>query len=348
MSSTREICDVLEEYSERLKETLCRCRRDQAALSDAYRRCGRRARDAHQQLKLTEEHHSQLMQFFTSSKQQLDSELSDTRQKLYDALQHKEELVATAAELRRQLDLKQHDLLAVANLEIESLKEEIQALNEQKQELENIHKCKDDMLAKYEEELEKVKSQLRNLEDENNKISSQLCKTEGEGKEKVVHIEHLEVTLQQKDKQIADMQDELVKYKETTTQKVEELSANIRQKEKELDDNAETIARLMSDVKATCDARARSELAMQRLKHDHQLERDAMIESERKLLKQVEQLECSVRERLQSKIEGMQGTIDNIQKELTGRTAPPVPRPPPEHDDNALMCPPTKVTSLLN
>nr|XP_049703500.1 uncharacterized protein LOC126056062 [Helicoverpa armigera] len=38
------------------------------------------------------------------------------------------------------------------------------------------------------------------------------------------------------------------------------------------------------------------------------------------------------KERLQQRIEGMQSTIDNIQKELTGRPAPGAAREPPEHD----------------
>lgn len=45
MSSTREICDVLEEYSERLKETLSRCKNDQATLCEAYQKSGQLVRD---------------------------------------------------------------------------------------------------------------------------------------------------------------------------------------------------------------------------------------------------------------------------------------------------------------
>lgn len=48
MSSTRKICDVLEEYSERLKETLARCKSDQATLCDAYKKSGQLVRDIKQ------------------------------------------------------------------------------------------------------------------------------------------------------------------------------------------------------------------------------------------------------------------------------------------------------------
>ncbi|XP_052756707.1 uncharacterized protein LOC128202002 [Galleria mellonella] len=40
LSSTREICDVLENYTERLKETLARCKADQTSLYEAYQKFG--------------------------------------------------------------------------------------------------------------------------------------------------------------------------------------------------------------------------------------------------------------------------------------------------------------------
>ncbi|KAM3959286.1 uncharacterized protein ACR2FA_006590 [Aphomia sociella] len=45
LSSTREICDVLEDYSERLKETLTRCKADQASLCEAYQKSGQVVRE---------------------------------------------------------------------------------------------------------------------------------------------------------------------------------------------------------------------------------------------------------------------------------------------------------------
>lgn len=57
-----------------------------------------------------------------------------------------------------------------------------------------------------------------------------------------------------------------------------------------------------------------------------------------------------MQERLQDVIRKMQGTIDNIQKELTreppaaahaAAAASAARREPPEHDDNALPAPPT-------
>ncbi|CAH2983581.1 unnamed protein product [Chilo suppressalis] len=471
------------------------------------------------------------MQYFTTSKQQLDAELSDTKQKLSAAVQQKDELINTTAELRRQLDSKQHDLqakeeavaslqkdikqllqefnmqagdmkntlhkqekeikeshetnealkkalenqeeftktihaqnsnlqekiscledehavtisnlkdteakLQIASSEIESLKKDIQIVNDKKQGLENVIKAKDDLLVKYEKEVEQIKSHLRGVEGEKDQVSSELSRVEDEGKLKAARVEELETSLKVLQTKMADLQAELVKERETTAQKVSELTSSIQQKDKELDDNAGTIGRLMADVKAACEARARTELALQRSRHDHELDREAFKDNERKFLKQIEQLEGNVRvssiciealrkkcrkqmlqqlgenpaslilvgstelalqrsrhdheldreafkdnerkflkqieqlegnvrskddelskqmsiileirvekERLQSKIEGMQGTIDNIQKELTGRTAHSVPAPPPEHDDNALMCPPTKVTKI--
>ncbi|KAJ2938550.1 hypothetical protein O0L34_g13047 [Tuta absoluta] len=45
LASTREICSVLEDYSERLRDTLARCKADQAALYEAYQQSGQLLRD---------------------------------------------------------------------------------------------------------------------------------------------------------------------------------------------------------------------------------------------------------------------------------------------------------------
>ncbi|XP_013135545.1 PREDICTED: uncharacterized protein LOC106101022 [Papilio polytes] len=98
-----------------------------------------------------------------------------------------------------------------------------------------------------------------------------------------------------------------------------------------------------------------------------ELERDAVKEREEKSERDIKKLQDSVRNkeaeltqnltmilelrnekgRLQQSIQDMQQTLDNVQKELSGRRWPPAKeRYVPEHDDNAVMMTPshTKVT----
>lgn len=74
-----------------------------------------------------------------------------------------------------------------------------------------------------------------------------------------------------------------------------ELTTTVQAKDKELDTKAGTIAQLMTELKAATDARARLELALQRLRADTDAERDASRDKEKASKKQIEQLEASTR-----------------------------------------------------
>lgn len=55
----------------------------------------------------------------------------------------------------------------------------------------------------------------------------------------------------------------------------------------------------------------------------------------------------SIQGRLQQSIQDMQQTLDNVQKELSGRRWPPAKeRYVPEHDDNAVMMTPSHTVAF--
>ncbi|XP_028163670.1 myosin-7-like [Ostrinia furnacalis] len=474
MSSTREICDVLEEYSERLKETLSRCKNDQSTLYDAYQKSGQLVRDIkHKQLqgdeknrqvierleekvKLTSEHQNQLLQYFSAAKQQGDAELADTKQKLAATATQKEELIAAVNELRRSLDLNQHDLqkkeesitslqndmkqllhefnLQASDMKSSMLKQEkelkeavesnealkkalgnqetftkgicdqnnqlqekisaledeniamtntnkdleaklqaateknedyktvVAMLNETQDELRNDIAQKDQLQKSSEAEIQKLVDQLSALEVANTEVVANLTASKEDCDAKAQRIQELETQVQDMQKKLADRETELDELKASSSQQTKELSEAISSKDKELDTKASTIAQLMTELKAATDARGRLELSVQKLRKEAEMEREAASEREKRISKQVEQLEVVVRtkddelskqmsiileiraekERLQDKIQSMQNTIDNIQKELTGRVLPSANRMPPEQDDNAVMCAPSK------
>ncbi|KAL0819355.1 hypothetical protein ABMA28_007480 [Loxostege sticticalis] len=474
MSSTREICDVLEEYSERLKETLSRCKNDQATLCEAYQKSGQLVRDIkikhlqddeknkqlierlEEKVKLTSEHQNQLLQYFTAAKQQGDAELADTKQKLAVAVGQKDELLATVNELQRKLDLNHHDLqkkeesisslqndmkqllhefnlqasdmkntminqdkdlkeatesnealkkalnnqetftrsicdqnnqlqekisaleeeniatnnaikdldakLQVATEKNDDYKTVVAILNEKQEDLKKAIIQKDELQKATEAEIQNLKDKQSALECAKAEVVSELVASKEDCEAKAAHIQELEMLVEDLQKKLADGKIELEQLKASSTQQIKDLTDTVTSKDKELDTKASTIAQLMTELKAATDARGKLELSAQKMKKDADAEREAARDKEKKITKQVEQLEIVVRskddelskqmsiiletraekERLQDKIQSMQNTIDNIQKELTGRVLPSVNRLPPEQDDNAVMCAPSK------
>ncbi|XP_049877842.1 CAP-Gly domain-containing linker protein 1-like [Pectinophora gossypiella] len=128
LASTREICTVLEDYSERLRETLSRCKADQAALYEAYQHSGQVLREFKTQqlqqdeknkqiidslqdkLKLTTEHHNQLLQYFTEEKQRAVAEIREVKDRLAAAVEKANELGAANNELSAQLEYGRREL----------------------------------------------------------------------------------------------------------------------------------------------------------------------------------------------------------------------------------------------
>ncbi|XP_026332409.1 myosin-9-like [Hyposmocoma kahamanoa] len=128
LGSTREICNVLAEYGERLRETLSRCKADQSALCESYQQseqvvCKMKTQQLQNEeknkqvienlqdkLKMTTEHQSQLVQYFTTEQQRVDAELVAVKNELASVQTSKEQLIATNADRNRQLDQYRQEL----------------------------------------------------------------------------------------------------------------------------------------------------------------------------------------------------------------------------------------------
>ncbi|XP_022130409.2 synaptonemal complex protein 1 isoform X2 [Pieris rapae] len=186
LSSTRQICDVLEDYSLRLKQTLSRCQADQKSLCEAYQSSGQRVQDLktsyekvqerdrqtiarlQEMVKLREEHQAGLMDLFNTSKQQLDGELCKTREELTASQVAK-------AELQMSLN-EQINKLAFANSQLEKSEEDITTLKREmtkmvkefNSEIEGARSTVDlyeKNLKKANEEIMNLKTALHNQED---------------------------------------------------------------------------------------------------------------------------------------------------------------------------------------
>ncbi|XP_061718811.1 uncharacterized protein LOC133526276 [Cydia pomonella] len=161
---------------------------------------------------------------------------------------------------------------------------------------------------------------------------------------------------------MADLETTLENNKADNVHKIEEISIIletkvklIEEKDKELDCKASTINQLMSDLKNGTDARIKLENNIEKMKKGMETDKNIAKEKENTLTKKIEQMENAAKEReielskqmsiiletrkekdrLQERLKTMQNTIDNIEKEVTGRSASQSTRRPAELDDNA-------------
>ncbi|CAG9565753.1 unnamed protein product [Danaus chrysippus] len=210
----------------------------------------------------------------------------------------------------------------------EKNKHDLGVLEQEKQRLLNEVEENKKLLITKEEEIKKMTQEMDSLVNEINKINEELQKAVEEAKER-----------------------------ETSDEKIKNLTTTIESLNKDLDSKAMTITQLMSELKTSTDVRSKLETTIQRLRKESETEREKNTERERLQKRKIEQLEETCRDReeeltkhvldsraekehLQEKIQGMQNTIDNIQKELTGRPAVVENRIQPELDDNAVMLTP--------
>lgn len=112
----------------------------------------------------------------------------------------------------------------------------------------------------------------------------------------------------------------------------------VAERERELDAKSGTVARLMADLKGEAQARYRADAALEAARRAHDAERDAHLaalrDKDAELARQLALLldARADRARLEERLGGMQATIDNVRKELTG-PAPAAPPAPAERDD---------------
>ncbi|CAH2094898.1 unnamed protein product [Euphydryas editha] len=206
LTSTREICEVLEDYSERLKETLSRCKADQAVLCEAYQKSGQLVRDIkikqlqedeknrqvinglEDKVKLTSDHQKQLLQLLSVSKQQADSDIADLRHKLEATQKHRDDLVDSVNELNRKLDLCNFNIEkkdeTISNLQ-RDMKQLIQEFNAQSSEAKNT-------LMKQENDLKEAleaNSSLKRTLAHQEQFTESVCQQNNSLQEKIAALE---------------------------------------------------------------------------------------------------------------------------------------------------------------
>ncbi|XP_026486694.2 interaptin-like [Vanessa tameamea] len=250
--------------------------------------------------------------------------------------------------------------LEEANAMLENLNKDMAVLIDEKEALINEKNDKEQGLILCQEEIEKLNQQFIEINKEKDEIRCDLNNAVEGSNIKSNRIEELTANIQSLMKNIEEIENTHNIFRVSSEEKVKELTAVIEARDKELDSKASTIAQLMSELKTSTDVRSKLETTLQKVRKEIDVERDNVKEKERKLNGKVEQLETVVRdkddelskqmsiilemrnekERLQEKIQGMQNTIDNIQKELTGRPVPSSTRLEPELDDNAVMLTP--------
>ncbi|CAH0731578.1 unnamed protein product, partial [Brenthis ino] len=241
----------------------------------------------------------------------------------------------------------------------EGLNNDVRSLREDRERLLTDTNDKEQLLRSYKEDVEKLNEQISGMDEEKNEITSNLNKVVEELNEKHRNIEELTATIQHLNQKIAENENTYKEHCELSEEQLKELRARVEALDRELDAKATAITQLMSELKLSTDIRSKLETTLQKAKKEIDIERDNVKERERKMNERINKLETDVKDkedelskqmsiilemrnekdRLQEKIQGMQNTIDNIQKELTGRRAPP---PPADHDDNAVLTPARK------
>ncbi|XP_047994560.1 interaptin-like [Leguminivora glycinivorella] len=327
LSGTREICDVLEEYSERLKASVSRCKNDQATLAEAYNKSGQLVREIkdkqtqseeknlqiitnlQEKVKLLADHKEQMSQVFTSSKQQLDSELNDARTKLATSLSQKDELFVALNDLSRKLDHTKRELEKkddnIADLQSD-MKKCILECNNHIADLKNANTQQEKVLKECTVANESLKKALQNQEqftqsicDQNNKLQEKISSLEEELISSSNKIKDLEKKLEESNLECGD----LMKNIKVLNEKTEELKIEIEEKKMLLEQSLIGQQNLKDQV-----------LALEEQKSETVVElNNATQELEIKSIK-IEELTSTIQE-LQVKISEMETTLENNKAE---------------------------------
>ncbi|KAM3959285.1 uncharacterized protein ACR2FA_006589 [Aphomia sociella] len=280
---------------------------------------------------------------------------TDSVRKQNDQLQ---EQLAAADELRNvtnqhieQLQAKLEDgknILDETNKELSKLQDKIKYLQE---EIDEKHA----IITMKEKEINTLQMELYNLEAVKAALTSDLEASKVRGDAEEARATEMSAACELLHNKLEGTETAFNSYKDTSDARIAELTTAVENKDKELDSKAGTIAQLMCEVTSAVDTSAKLETALHKMRRELDTERDSGREKERKYAQQVERLEGLLREkddelskqmsiileiraekeRLQEKFQGVQNTMDNIQKQLARPLAPPPPREAPEHDDNA-------------
>ncbi|XP_048486325.1 myosin-3-like [Plutella xylostella] len=242
----------------------------------------------------------------------------------------------------------------------DSLRRDVAALAETKEGLEKEAAEQKQLLTNAATQIEIMTSQLDALQLDKSAVEQQLASASEEVEAKTAVIEELKSAVQRAEEKIAEVEREMEEIRVSYDNKILELTATLETKQEENTSKGETINKLMNDIKICMEVRSRLESNLDKVRRDTDAERLGWQERERALARQLEQLEAvnkdkeqelskqmsiileirGEKEKLQEKISGMQNTIDNIQKELTGRAPPPARLPAEQDNDNAVSMTP--------
>ncbi|CAB3244483.1 unnamed protein product [Arctia plantaginis] len=420
LSGTRDICDALEEYGERLRRSVARCRGDQRALGAAYGACGARVRllaaqagRARAQLAERRRAHVQLLlradeqlaeararadrlqargDELTASlercradltrREEAEASLREDVARLSRALDERDQtLRAALAEHRRESEEAQTRLAALerevaetrsagadaaaalqrctcereeALVAVERKKAELAELSEKKREIEKVVDDRDQVVRSLQLEVSRAREQSSTVEAEKRELRERLNEAEREGAAQASRLQELTRLVRTLEGDLNEAREAHATQRATDARKLEELGALVAERERELDAKTGTVARLMADLKGEAQARYRADAALDAARHAHDAERDAhraaLRDKDAELARQLA-LVLDLRgdkARLEDKLGGMQATIDNVRKELTG-PAPPAPAPPApaERDESAPAKAPRDGDDLL-
>ncbi|XP_045537931.1 DNA repair protein RAD50-like [Papilio machaon] len=212
-------------------------------------------------------------------------------------------------------------------------------------------------------EMEDLQMQIKLLEKDKTQIDDELQESKKDSNEKFAQIQQLVTEKKQLEDHIEEIKNNAKAYQDIAEGKQKDLEIQLQNKDNEIDTKVNAINCLMSEVKTATDVKFKLEDTLAKVKKEMEQERDAMKEEEEKSKKEIKKLQDSVRVkeaeltqnmsmilelrsekgRLQQTIQDMQKTLDNVEKELTGRRWPP----PKEHfvpelDDNAVMMTPSR------
>ncbi|KAJ8723048.1 hypothetical protein PYW08_002960 [Mythimna loreyi] len=247
---------------------------------------------------------------------------------------HEDEARAAAAEgarLRSEAEALQGELrraynqLADANTTIDQMKLREATHIEEIQNLENIINNKNQHEREMEAEINSIKDCVRQLEMNKVEAQEQLSKSAQECGALRSALDELTRAADELRAGLAREQQQHRATRDADAARLAELGAAAAARARELDASTGTIARLMTDLRAESDARSRADAALAAARREHDADRDALKAKDDELAAQMTIIldMRGEKERLQERIQGMQNTIDNIQKELTGRLAAP-------------------------
>ncbi|XP_047992413.1 testis-specific gene 10 protein-like [Leguminivora glycinivorella] len=297
------------------------------------------------------------------NQEQFTQSICDQNNKLQEKISSLEEEQIATCEKNEDLESK----LKETNLECGKLTNSIEVLNKKTEELKNEINDKKMLLDQSLVEQQTLKHQVLDLEKQKSEIAIELNNAIQEMELRSVKIEELTSTIQELQTKISEMETTLENNKADSATKIEEISVIletkiklIEEKDKELDSKASTINQLMSDLKNGTNARTKLENNIEKMKKDMETDKNIAKDKENTLSKKIEQMENTAKEReielskqmsiiletrkekdrLQERLNSMQNTIDNIEKEVTGRSASQSTCEQAELDDNAGMIKP--------